>query len=253
MVWSPGRRQHRRVVVITEIEWLPAVEVAWLDGAEEGERRAVRVHFNVDNRISAEGITVLDGWPFWYITPRLNCANACPWSAALVDYRRYIPLGGAFSLAGRAMHFGRYGADAEDSRMGELFIGYPHLLRGYNADAFAADCAPGDSSLPGATVGFRQPAGAGQSRAALLGGRLPWPRAQSGPSHGGGAVCRCRPAVVVAQTGGVLGSLAQTADQCRRRISRQHLRLCCRSTLIQLRVRAAGGRVALQFSLTPGF
>ncbi|MFN7983117.1 MAG: BamA/TamA family outer membrane protein [Vicinamibacterales bacterium] len=59
----------------------------------------------------------------------------------LADYRRYVPLAGPLSLAGRAMHYGRYGADAEDLRMGELFIGYPHLLRGYDSDSIAAGCA----------------------------------------------------------------------------------------------------------------
>ncbi len=44
------------------VEWLPAVEVAWLDGADEAERHALRVHFNVDNRTSAEGMALLDGW-----------------------------------------------------------------------------------------------------------------------------------------------------------------------------------------------
>ena len=44
------------------VEWLPAVEVAWLDGADEAERHALRVHFNVDDRVSAEGMALLDGW-----------------------------------------------------------------------------------------------------------------------------------------------------------------------------------------------
>jgi hypothetical protein len=38
------------------------VEVAWLDGADEAERHALRVHFNVDDRASAEGMALLDGW-----------------------------------------------------------------------------------------------------------------------------------------------------------------------------------------------
>ena len=44
------------------VEWLPAVEVAWLDGADGAERHALRVHFNVDDRTSAEGMALLDGW-----------------------------------------------------------------------------------------------------------------------------------------------------------------------------------------------
>lgn len=44
------------------VEWLPAVEVAWLDGADEAERHALRVHFNIDDRASTDGLALLDGW-----------------------------------------------------------------------------------------------------------------------------------------------------------------------------------------------
>jgi hypothetical protein len=44
------------------VEWLPAVEVAWLDGADEAERHALRVHVTVDGRASTEGIALLDSW-----------------------------------------------------------------------------------------------------------------------------------------------------------------------------------------------
>jgi Tol biopolymer transport system component len=49
----------------------------------------------------------------------------------LADYRRYLwarPL----TLAGRGLHFGRYGLDAEEERqVGPIFLGYPSLMRGY--------------------------------------------------------------------------------------------------------------------------
>ena len=51
-----------RVSTAALVEWLPAVEVAWLDGADEAERHALRVHFNVDNRANTEGMALLDGW-----------------------------------------------------------------------------------------------------------------------------------------------------------------------------------------------
>ncbi len=44
------------------VEWLPAVEVAWLDGADEAERHALRVLVNSDGRATAEGMALLDGW-----------------------------------------------------------------------------------------------------------------------------------------------------------------------------------------------
>jgi Tol biopolymer transport system component len=79
-------------------------------------------------------------------------AGSANYVTLLADYRRYVPLAGPFSLAGRAMHYGRFGADAEDPRMQELFIGYPHLLRGYDGDWFASgDC--GTLSIAGCRRG----------------------------------------------------------------------------------------------------
>lgn len=54
---------------------------------------------------------------------------------ALADYRRYFfmrPL----TLAFRAMHSGRYGPDASDSRLSPNFVGYETLMRGYNFASF---------------------------------------------------------------------------------------------------------------------
>lgn len=61
---------------------------------------------------------------------------------ALADYRRYFfvrPVTFAF----RGMHFGRYGDDAENDRLSDLFVGRSHLVRGYEAGDFsAAECTP---------------------------------------------------------------------------------------------------------------
>jgi Tol biopolymer transport system component len=53
----------------------------------------------------------------------------------LADYRRYIFFN-PFTLAGRGMHIGRYGPDAEATREGQtifhdLFLGQPWYVRGY--------------------------------------------------------------------------------------------------------------------------
>jgi hypothetical protein len=56
----------------------------------------------------------------------------------LADYRRYVRLPGKLTFAGRVLHFGRYGGGAEDSRMQDLSLGYPALLRGYSIDSFSA-------------------------------------------------------------------------------------------------------------------
>jgi Tol biopolymer transport system component len=50
----------------------------------------------------------------------------------LADYRRYLMPVSFYTIAGRVMHYGRYGPDAEDPRLFPLFIGYPNLVRGYD-------------------------------------------------------------------------------------------------------------------------
>jgi outer membrane protein assembly factor BamA len=47
-----------------------------------------------------------------------------------------------FTLAFRAIHYGRYGRDSEDERMYPLFIGYESLIRGY--DVYSFDPNEGD-------------------------------------------------------------------------------------------------------------
>jgi Tol biopolymer transport system component len=55
----------------------------------------------------------------------------------LADYRKYVMIARPFSIAGRLLHFGRYGSDSDDPRLSQLFIGYPSLVRGYNDDSFS--------------------------------------------------------------------------------------------------------------------
>jgi len=65
-------------------------------------------------------------------------------STLLVDYRRYARIAGPLSLAGRVLHYGRYGGDSEDGRLSELSLGYPSLVRGYEPGSFSPkECAPG--------------------------------------------------------------------------------------------------------------
>jgi len=52
---------------------------------------------------------------------------------AMADYRRYfVPLK-PFTLAFRALHYGRWGKSAEDTRLWPLYIGYWDLVRGYES------------------------------------------------------------------------------------------------------------------------
>jgi Tol biopolymer transport system component len=66
---------------------------------------------------------------------------------ALLDYRRYQSVGRPFTLALRGVHFGRYGGDAEDTRLSPLFLGYSTLVRGYDIESFdVSECVPDESS-----------------------------------------------------------------------------------------------------------
>jgi len=55
------------------------------------------------------------------------------------DYRRYIVPVRPFTLAFRALHYGRYGRDAEDERMYPLYLGYESLVRGYDYYSLSLD------------------------------------------------------------------------------------------------------------------
>jgi Tol biopolymer transport system component len=58
----------------------------------------------------------------------------------LLDGRRYF-FRNPVTLAFRALHYGRYGTDAESDRIGPLFLGSGTLVRGYEADSFGPeDC-----------------------------------------------------------------------------------------------------------------
>lgn len=44
------------------VEWLPAVEVCWVDGASVAERHALRVQYAADDRATTEGLALVDDW-----------------------------------------------------------------------------------------------------------------------------------------------------------------------------------------------
>jgi len=63
-------------------------------------------------------------------------AGTVTYNTGLVDYRKYLHLARSLTLAGRFLHYGRYGSGAEDPRQQDLFLGYPALVRGYSAESF---------------------------------------------------------------------------------------------------------------------
>jgi hypothetical protein len=51
-----------RAETVPVLEWLPAVDVCWLDGADVAERYALRVQYASDDRSTPEGVELLDRW-----------------------------------------------------------------------------------------------------------------------------------------------------------------------------------------------
>jgi Tol biopolymer transport system component len=60
-------------------------------------------------------------------------------TTATADYRRYLYLR-PFTLAVRGMHVGRYGRD--EALVGDIFLGWPFLIRGYGREDLAESCEP---------------------------------------------------------------------------------------------------------------
>jgi hypothetical protein len=69
------------------------------------------------------------------------------YQTALVDLRRYF-FARPVTFAVRALHYGRYGTDAESDRLFPLYVGQQTLVRGYGVGDFDADecTAVGDTN-----------------------------------------------------------------------------------------------------------
>jgi hypothetical protein len=68
-------------------------------------------------------------------------------TSLLADYRRYFMPVSFYTLAVRAIHYGRYGSGGEDPRLYPLYVGYPTLVRGYDVNTFdVSDCVPNAAS-----------------------------------------------------------------------------------------------------------
>ncbi len=68
-------------------------------------------------------------------------------TSLLGDYRRYFMPISFYTVAIRAIHYGRYGGGGEDPRLYPLYLGYPTLVRGYDVNTFnASECVPNTTS-----------------------------------------------------------------------------------------------------------
>ncbi|HTL02410.1 MAG TPA: hypothetical protein VL243_09290, partial [Vicinamibacterales bacterium] len=80
------------------------------------------------------------------VSPTMGSLN---FTSGLVDYRKYFMPARFYTVAVRGMHYGRYGKDAEDSRLIPLFLGYPEFVRGYGINSFTSgECSPQAGSCP---------------------------------------------------------------------------------------------------------
>jgi dipeptidyl aminopeptidase/acylaminoacyl peptidase len=75
------------------------------------------------------------------VSPTLGSVS---YTSALADLRQYVMPVRPVTVAGRVLHYGRYGSGGEDPRLGSLFLGYPNLVRGYDSGSFtASECGTG--------------------------------------------------------------------------------------------------------------
>jgi Tol biopolymer transport system component len=60
-------------------------------------------------------------------------------TSVVADARHYVMPFTPVTIAGRLLHIGRYGTDAESLRLSPLYLGYPGLVRGYDVNTFDFD------------------------------------------------------------------------------------------------------------------
>jgi Tol biopolymer transport system component len=63
------------------------------------------------------------------------------YTGALADFRQYVQPVRPFTVAGRILHYGRYGSGGDDPRLYPMFLGDPGFVRGYSYGSFdVAEC-----------------------------------------------------------------------------------------------------------------
>ena len=75
------------------------------------------------------------------VTPAFGSLD---FTTAIADYRRYFMPASFYTIAGRVMHYGRYGNDGESTSLYPLYLGYPQFVRGYGTGSIrASECVAG--------------------------------------------------------------------------------------------------------------
>ncbi len=83
-----------------------------------------------DNSLSGATSPVIGSRYRLQVSPMLGTFKL---TNVLVDYRQYFMPVRPFTLAARILHYGRYGAGADDYRLWPIYLGDPGLVRGYNS------------------------------------------------------------------------------------------------------------------------
>lgn len=92
-------------------------------------------------------------------------------TSAYADYRQYFFVQ-PFSFAFRAMHYGRYGKNADDNLFYPLFLGYPGMVRGYGSRSlYETNMFVQDESLINMLIGSRIALASAEIRLPLTGPR----------------------------------------------------------------------------------
>jgi Tol biopolymer transport system component len=72
-----------------------------------------------------------------YILEFTPTIGSIRYNTAMADYRKYVMPVRPFTLAVRALHYGRYGKDADDPRLWPVYLGYETFVRGYDYNSFS--------------------------------------------------------------------------------------------------------------------
>jgi Tol biopolymer transport system component len=136
-----GARRIARDVRVQELSYAP--------GGVDARFEEERIPAPGFNFFEGQAALVFDNAMFGFTSPfagqryRLELAPTVgdlTFLSALADYRRYLWLR-PLTLAGRGLHFGRYGLGAEDEQiLGPLFVAQPQLLRGYEYQDLVNRC-----------------------------------------------------------------------------------------------------------------
>jgi Tol biopolymer transport system component len=138
--FSGGYRRIAQDVRVTELEGPAVVQGGRIIDFRPGQRRDFELDSlsNAYNLFEASAALVYDNALFGYTSPfagqryRFEITptfGELQFVQGLADYRRYLWLR-PFTIAGQAIHFGRYGRDSEGVFF-PLFLGQPSLVRGY--------------------------------------------------------------------------------------------------------------------------